>query len=522
LHLESSVYTESGVNKVFDASLRITGNGASASLVTPGAVIIERDVSLYRAASGNAPSLFAFASPFTNQYSGYFAGNWVRHMLEDTGYHNHVEYVYGNKPNASKPTEIAREQYIIDPKENFVAGKGHLIKMQTSGFNYGDLALPVTGVETGHSINKLVFNGSAYGLQPTTGYAEQLFAENSLPARTVPSGKLSTTVNWVIGNSYSSSLDVKEITKYLLDHPTLYVYTQLYVFLPGSQTWQPYNFTNGSIGSGGPVQLISLTDIPSQSLFMVRLSSNSSDSHGGGSFDIPRSFQTHGTTGNNLRSGEEYHNEILFRLTPESNPNLYDLAVVGLRSQPEGSVEKVVAPRSDAFHVYTLSGSNAQSINVQPEATESVVLGVRPFLHNERYTLTASRVESLQTAGVWLEDLLTRQTIDLTTTSSYTFDMDAEDFNERFVVHFTAYAPTGINETDNFFTGYYSNGEIVIKGLNSNDLGSHLTVTDMQGRTLLVTEVNNAPELRVPFTASEGVYIVQLKGARNLTLKFKK
>jgi hypothetical protein len=62
----------------------------------------------------------------------------------------------------------------------------------------------------------------------------------------------------------------------------------------------------------------------------------------------------------------------------------------------------------------------------------------------------------------------------------------------------------------------------VIKGLNNNDLGSRLTVTDMQGRTLLSTEVQNAPELRVPFTASEGVYIVQLKGARNLTLKFKK
>ena len=514
LYLESTVYG----NNVFDASLRISKSGTSSSLVAPGVVVIERNVELYRP-TGTSPDpfLFAFASPFpTTQKSGYFAGNWVRRMME-TGPHDHVQYVMGNAPSASDPSIIAREQYVIDADEKFESGKGYLIKMQPFGYDYVDnIDFVLTGEDnSGYNKDEFIFDGQPYNLNPV-GYKEQLFAEDVLFTKTLnePAGSFTSTVNWVIGNSYSSALDISQIAAQI-NNTGLYMYAQIYAFPTGSMSWQPYNI------SGGSLQLIDLKDIPSQSIFMVRAARGTHAQIG--TFEIDYQMQTHGVRSNDLRSSEGYDNEILFRLSPASNPNLYDLTVVGLRSQSTGSVEKIATPQIDAFQTYTLSGNASRSINVLPEGTESVVLCTRSSSLGGRYTLTAERQESLQTSGVWLEDLLTRETVDLTTTDSYTFDMAAEDISERFVVHFTAYAPTSIDyATDTFLTCYYSNGEVVIKGLNRQDLDSMISIMDMQGRILLSTDVKDSSELRLPFASTEGVYIVKLQGERSLTLKFKK
>ena len=511
LYLESTVYGD----KVFDASLRISESGTSSSLVAPGVVVIERNVELYRSTGATDPFLFAFASPFPEtQKSGYFAGNWVRRMME-TGPHGHVQYVMGNTPSTSDPSIIAREQYVIDAEEKFEPGKGYLVKMQPVGYQYGDKIDFVLTGGSNHDLPEFVFDGQPYSLNPD-GYKEQLFAEDVLFTKTLsePSGSFTSTVNWVIGNSYSAALDASQIAAQI-NSTGLYMYAQIYAFPMGSTTWQPYYI------SGGSPQLIDLKDIPSQSVFMVRAAKGAHAQIG--KFEIDYQMQTHGVRPNNLRSDKDYDNEILFRLSPESSPNLYDLTVVGLRSQTTGSAEKISVPQSDAFQTYTLSGSTAQSINVLQEGTKSVVLCTRSSSQGGRYTLTAQRQESLQTEGIWLEDLLTSQTIDLRTTDSYTFDMDAADISERFVVHFTAYAPTSMdNATDNFLTCFYSNGEIVIKGLNVKDLHSNISILDMQGRIILSTKVKDSSELRLPFAASEGVYIVKLQGERNLTLKFKK
>ncbi|MDR2627268.1 MAG: hypothetical protein LBC40_04465, partial [Dysgonamonadaceae bacterium] len=107
--------------KSYDASLRITGSmtAESKDLLPPGAVIIERDLAPYRIAdngTGNG-TLFAFASPFKAQRSGYFAGNWIRRMIEDDDNYGHVQYVYGNERGSDGV--IYSRQYIVDPAEVF-------------------------------------------------------------------------------------------------------------------------------------------------------------------------------------------------------------------------------------------------------------------------------------------------------------------------------------------------------------------------------------------------------------------
>ncbi|MDR0835114.1 MAG: hypothetical protein LBN11_00835, partial [Tannerella sp.] len=163
--------------KVYDASLRISGNNGNAD-VQAGSVIIERDLKQYRA--GTQP-LFAFASPMTNLRSGYFAGNFVRKTLK--GDNNHVQYVFGNKPDASG--YIAREQYLTDPQNHtFVPGEAYLVQARATGFHYEDLktagGLTVTGISAIFPLYDQAvfsFNGSPYNLGAVP---EQVFAANQL------------------------------------------------------------------------------------------------------------------------------------------------------------------------------------------------------------------------------------------------------------------------------------------------------------------------------------------------------
>ena len=61
--LRSDVVTDVKGTNAYDASLRITGAGLSADLVDLGAVVVERDMSIYRP-DGSTSNLFGFATRF--------------------------------------------------------------------------------------------------------------------------------------------------------------------------------------------------------------------------------------------------------------------------------------------------------------------------------------------------------------------------------------------------------------------------------------------------------------------------
>jgi len=511
--------------KVFDASLRITGNGtaagnvSSANLVDSGSVVVVRDMSIYRNSADNQGhtnygALFGFASPFMAQKAGYFAGNFVRTVSvgkNNTDYAStfwHAEYPYADEAGAGGI--ILSKYYVRGAMDPFYPSQAYLVRPQEAGSDYTDLPIGFIKTEGDHDLSKFVFNGKIYNFAP---YKEQVFAEDKLISRTL-SGTNTYTYNWVIGNSYTCALDAQVIASAMINHPTIWFYEILYTFSPGSVGYQPYY-----IGGSDVPQVVNLTDIPSQTVFMMRVAKNNPQS---GTFNIDRRMLVHGKRSHNLRSEKAPDNELLFRLSPEENPNLYDLASVGLRKNTANSIEKVQLGASECFQLYLPDKNGVpMSVNLLEPNVENVAVSVKSPNVSGRFVLNISRIESLKTEGAWLQDLKTGNISNMSGKESfaYTFDMEPGDNPDRFVVYFKS--PTGMDDiTSSYISCFYSNGELVIKGLQSQDENSIVNVVDMNGRIILKTGINNHPEMRIPLNINEGVYVAKMSGKRCVTMKF--
>ena len=522
LYLQSN--PDAAKAKVFDASLRITGSGTSSALVDLGSVVVERDLSIYRNSASNDGNsgygaLFGFASPFTAQKAGYFAGNYVRSVsagLNETDYKSanwHAKYPYANETGTDGI--ILSEYYVRGVHDYFNPTQAYLIRPQVTGSNYTDL--PVGFINTGggnHDLAKFIFNGAIYSLAP---YKEQVFAEDYLVNRTLNLNQadMTSTFNWVIGNSYTCAIDAQAIKKQIMETSALYYYEVIYVCPPGSTTFQPY-YT----GTSGTPQVVDLTDIPSQTIFMVRVAKNFAQK---GSFQIGRNMLTHGKRSHNLKSTTAApFNELLFRLSPEDAPNIYDLAAVGLRSDTRNAIEKVQLGASDCFQVYSPNGDNTpMSVNLLDTNADCAPLSVKAPSTGGRFVLNISRIQSVTTGSVWLKDLKTGMTIDLGGYEdyNYTFDAEPNDNPDRFMIYFRA--PTALDEvTASYITCYYANNNLIIKGLLPQDENSVVSVTDMKGRLIQKTVINNYPEMTIPVNIAEGVYIAKISGNRHTTIKF--
>jgi hypothetical protein len=538
-----TIHTATGA-KVYDASLRISETEASLGYaLTPGIVVVERDLSLYRINDPTTPladyPLFAFASPMTWMKSGYFAGNWVRKLKADWNDNQHVKYVYGNETYGNVPGGlIIKDQYLWDPEEPFENGKAYLVKARPSNFDYSALVdaggLAVTDAAPNiYEKGKFVFDGHIYNLQQSwlnspTGAKENIFIDEMLFAQGlnfIPN----STINWVIGNSWTSAISVPALVEKINDSPLIFE-PSIYVFPAGSTTYQRY-VAPGWTETPGNMPAVTLfnnlSSIPSQSIFMIRVLPNRAQV---GVFAMSRrTTQIHSTdTHNLLRASEGFQDEVLFSVSPESNSNIYDLTAVGIRpgakeTSDSQDIDKMYQENSSVFLLYSLSTDDKkQSVNVVPPGTESVKLCLHPGDNGGRMTLTASRTESI--AQVWLEDLLTNEHIDLKSQNSYTFTASPQDTPNRFIVHFTGSPTKRDNIENNFLQCYYlqNEKEIVIKGLKESDVNSTFCVYDIQGRVLKKERINQAPEMHISINLTDGIYLGKLQGSRTVTLKFRK
>lgn len=513
--------------KVFDASLRITGNGTAAgnvssnNLVDRGAVIVERDMSIYRSGTGDGDasiaygSLFTFAPPFEDQKAGYFSGNYVRSV--SAGANNnpqwHARYPFADETGANN---VIKEEYFV---RNFhdllVPSQAYIVVPKRTGANDNDIDIFVVtaGNRDEHAPAKYIFDGNPFAKTPA--FKEQVFAQDRLISRAL-SGVNATTYDWVIGNSYTCAIDAELLAKAMMNHPGIYFYEEIWVYPPGSTSLQPYQITN----PGNP-QLIDLTDIPSQTAFMIRIAKGWNQS---GTFNIDRRMLSHGKRSHNLRSAKQPQNELLFRVSPAENANIYDLAAVGLRSNTSTSVDKVEMQGSASFQIYTTGTDNRKkSINLLDLDAESVPLSLKIPDTDGSFVLDISRIESMTgTEGVWLKDMKTGQLTDLTGSDSYqyTFDMSTNDDPDRFVVYFKS-TPTRMDEiVYKTITCSFDNNELVIGNLYEQDINSLISITDMSGRIIRKATVTAYPEMRIPVTLAEGVYIAKLSGKRNAAVKF--
>ncbi len=518
--LESS-NTES--EAIYDASLRITGDGNSEDLVATGSVVVEQYMGAYR--NGSDPQLFPFASPFKNtQLSGYFAGNFVRRLLRDSILH--TTYVLGNKPSANNPSVISRDQYVTNPMETFMAGAPYLIKPRKTGFNYDSLqadgGLVITGEEIANLYDKekLTFNGEVYNITP---YKEQLFADDTLFSYTFKEATtLTNTVNWVIGNSYTAPLSVDSIAA-LMKTSSLTFLPSIYIFNPGFTTYQAVSLLDDGVGTG-----YDYDEIPSKSIFIVRLA-NGSTIPQGATFTIKKQQLIQGNLSHNLKSGRiSTDRDVSFRVTPEENVNVYDLSAIGLRAAASFGndaydIPKVYDPENHGFQLFTKTATNSSKLSISgiPLDADSVLLGFKPQPKEMRYTLTVSQKNE---GELWLKDLKTNTLTDLLQTPSYTFAGKATDLEDRFIVYFSnpsgeATSTPSVSNQNGAISVRFTDNQLSIYGLTGIDMGAIVYIYDTAGKTVFSGTVSQLPQQDFYVSLPSNVYMISIQGQRSVNFK---
>jgi hypothetical protein len=526
---------ETNGNAVNIASLRITENGPSRSLVDEGSVVVENDWTLYRNDEGN---LFGFASPFKNtQLAGYFAGNWVRHPQADS--YAHISYPLGNKPKSSGASEIHSDQYVTRANDVLQAGQPYLIKPRPAGFDYASLqaqgGLWLTEAAAGeYDRLKFSFDGSVYTITP---YKEQLFADDSLFTYTFAGdSNPNKTLNWVIGNSYTSAISVKLLAGKILSSNLVFS-PVIYVFPAGSTSYQPLNIMQND----DKIVVEEIDEIPAMSIFMIRVSKNQGGSIAAGtSFGIGKDLLVHGSTPHNvvsqLRSGTSanaskrtFNNQVLLRASLAENSNVYDLAAVGLRSDASSAgdnydMSKLYTAARDGFQLYTLSETASKlSANGVPLNTESVPVNFKPAAGSENIVLRAEGAESLTSEALWLEDLLTGATADLLANPQYEFTSQPTDPETRFILHFRnaggeTTSTAAAKNTDGIIV-YETGKQVIIDRLSPENIGSKGSLYDVAGRLISTFEIKSYPRQTVATGLQSGVYLLHVQGRKNVSQK---
>ncbi|MEI8085996.1 MAG: T9SS type A sorting domain-containing protein [Paludibacter sp.] len=516
---------------VFDASLRITQAGTSASLVDLGAVIVERDMTLYRPQNGST-QMFGFATPFKNtQLSGCFAGNWVRRPM-NTGTYGHTTYVYGNKDTAPADGTIDDDQYVYIAAEKLVPAQAYLIKPRPKLYGYDNLkatsGLWYTG-EPNPSLydkGKYHFNGSVYTVTP---YSEQLFADDVLYSNSISDANLGSTVNWLIGNSYTCPIPTSLLAKAMENSPLQFA-PYIYVYPAGATTYQAYDIS----GSGDAIVVSSVKDIAAMSVFMVRVLKGASQI---GSLSIGKDLLRHADVAhnnplsmkgiNNVRNADGATNQIVFNVHPVDNENIFDVTAIGLRASASmGSdnydMAKAFVNDDNIFQLYTLSSTQAKlSANGLPLTADSIVMAFQPSQYGGNYSLTTKYAETLSTEGVWVYDTKMQKMTDMKAMGSYSFTSDPTDAPNRFLINFKRPIGTGTNNINYKLDLYYNNKSVRIKQLTASDLGSKITLYDMQGKQLRTMKIDNYPEMNIDVKdLVQGVYLIQMKGDRTAISKF--
>ncbi|MDR3327176.1 MAG: T9SS type A sorting domain-containing protein, partial [Prevotellaceae bacterium] len=527
---------------VWDASLRLpvaTGNSTSTDdyaqdIVRAGKVAIERYMLTYRNNSSNA--LFPFATPYTNQRSGYFAGNWVRNpILDNNGY---AMFPLANAMDGSG--SIFPEYYLTDAEETFLVGQPYLIKPRIRTFRYGldgNFELKLTDVNLDHDLDMFLFDGTPYCMPYL---AEQIVTNETIFNRTWISSNSLSNKYMPVGNSYSAPLSVDSINKRIVSS-SVGIGPDIYVLLAGQTSYKSFKIDPTTRAS----QSAFYTDyIPSQSVFMLIRQGNAASS----SLSIGRDCVVHAARSNNMRDADrglaparsgvarssvDRSNLLKFQVNTDESDHIFDVAAVFVREDAQAGADvydmsKMASSEVDLFSLYMTditSGAKQLQTGV-PLETKSVRMGFKPTSLGGNYVLTASNVESMTTDAVILEDTKENVFQDLRVNDTYNFSSLAEDAVNRFVVHFkpvnTAEETTYTDlATMNNINIYAFNNTIFINNLDENDMNTSVGIFDVAGKQAGKFTVNGYPQMT--YNAQnlvQGTYIVRKLDGRQAVAKF--
>ena len=191
-------------------------------------------------------------------------------------------------------------------------------------------------------------------------------------------------------------------------------------------------------------------------------------------------------------SGNGYTDEAVVRFMPEATAEF----------DREYDAFKLFGYIDESAQIYTL-GSVPLTINTVPHGTYNIPLGIHANTSG-KYTLAATHTGSL--ADVTLEDIKTGITTKLTE-SSYTFDFETGENEERFMLHFNSLSLTKIADRESSYVSVYSFNQNVHINLK-DQVKADISIYTIAGQ--LVANRHSAKGKTTISLPGTGIFIVRV------------
>ncbi|NOZ45410.1 MAG: T9SS type A sorting domain-containing protein, partial [Chlorobi bacterium] len=309
----------------------------------------------------------------------------------------------------------------------------------------------------------------------------------------------------LIGNPYPSAInwDTASVTKTNIDNILWY---------RTNGTFADYNGNSG-IGTNGGQKYI-----PAMQAFWVKVS----DGQTSGSISLTNDARLHITQAfykNNNTDKKLIRLSVGIDLQPDETVIAFiDGAKTGF---DKFDTEKMLVDNSDVPLIFShaLTGTKNLSLNSFPLTFDNITV---PLSINSPENTTSIYVTELSNfntnEGVFLEDLLTGDMINLKTENSYEFSGGANINNNRFLIHFTTLDTYTTNDELNLLNIFSSSQYIFIQNNSNVATNINIKVFDLLGKIIINKTINltNTEKIRVNKT---GVYIVKIIDGNNIYRK---
>lgn len=164
---------------------------------------------------------------------------------------------------------------------------------------------------------------------------------------------------------------------------------------------------------------------------------------------------------------------------------------------------------SAAPQLYSIVPDTMLAVNTLPisAGAQSVELGFEAGNTGD-YTLTFSQLESfVNTGGIYLEDRLTGEIIQVVNGSAYSFTAEPGQPNNRFILHF---GPLGTEDKISAISNsVYSYGDCIYINTASSDHEIQVQIVNMQGQSVFSGSILPGCVTRIPVDG-KGIYIARL------------
>lgn len=160
-----------------------------------------------------------------------------------------------------------------------------------------------------------------------------------------------------------------------------------------------------------------------------------------------------------------------------------------------------------------------------PEGATEVTTGLylKPSIKSQDIAINAMRLNTKDRVNaIFLKDKLTGKEFLLSSGQDYKTTIKPNDDPDRFTLRFVL-SSSGVGEEiqsgSKSINSYYANGTLTVSGFEDADMGSTLSVYDIQGRLLHQLKVNELT-MNVQDAFTPGAYIVKVIGNKSYVSKF--